>query len=39
VWRQGLEGRAAVEEVTEQNMADFKTYLRVDFTPAGWYPK
>lgn len=38
VWRRGLEDRVAPAEVT-QHMADFKTYLRVDFTPAGWYPK
>jgi hypothetical protein len=38
VWRRGLEGRVALAEVT-QHMADFKTYLRVDITPGGWYPK
>jgi hypothetical protein len=38
VWRRGLEGRVSLDEVVQQ-MADFKTYLRVDFTPAGWYPK
>jgi hypothetical protein len=38
VWRRGLEGRVALQEVVQQ-MADFKTYLRVDLTPAGWYPK
>ena len=38
VWRGGLEGHVALDEVA-QHMADFKTYLRVDFTPAGWYPK
>lgn len=38
VWRRGLEGRVAPHEAA-QHMADFKTYLRVDVTPAGWYPK
>jgi hypothetical protein len=38
VWRRGLEGRVSLDEVG-QHMADFKGYLRVDFTPAGWYPK
>jgi len=34
LWRRGLEGRVSLDEVVE-HMADFKTYLRVDFTPAG----
>jgi hypothetical protein len=38
VWRRGLEGLVTVAEVT-QHMADFKTYLRIDVTPAGWYPE
>jgi len=38
VWRRGLKGRVAPAEMT-QHMADVKTYLRVEFTPAGWYPK
>ena len=38
VWRRGLEGRVSLDEAV-QHMADFKTYLRVDFTPAGWYRK
>ena len=38
VWRRGLEGRVSLDEVVEF-MADFKTYLRVDVTPSGWYSK
>jgi hypothetical protein len=38
VWRRGLEGRVSLSDVVQQ-MADFKTYLRLDFTPAGRYPK
>jgi hypothetical protein len=38
VWRRGLKGPVALAEVI-QHMADFKTYLRVDLTPAGRYPK
>jgi hypothetical protein len=37
VWRRGLEGPVAPAEVI-QHMADFKTYVRVDLTPAGWCP-
>ncbi len=38
VWRRGLHGSVSIDEVIEY-MADFKTYLQVDFTPGGWYPK
>ena len=38
VYRQGLSGRASLDDVT-QHMADFKSYLKVDVTPAGRYPK
>ena len=38
VWRRSLTHPAAVDAV-KKHMADFKTYLRVDFTPAGCYPK
>jgi hypothetical protein len=38
VWRRGLEGRVSLDEVVEC-MSDFKTHLRVDVTPGGWYPK
>jgi hypothetical protein len=38
VWRRGLNGRVALDEV-KRAMADFKTYLHVDYTPAGWRRK
>lgn len=38
VYRRGLSGRASVDDVKE-HMADFKSYWKVDVTPAGWYPK
>jgi hypothetical protein len=38
VWRRGL-AQPLSFDVVKTHMADFKTYLRVDFTPAGWYPK
>jgi len=38
VWRRGLT-HALSFDVVKTHMADFKAYLRVDFTPAGWYPK
>ena len=37
VWRRGLHHSVSIDEVIE-HMADFKTYLQVDFTPGGWYP-
>ena len=38
LWRRGMAEAVSFDEVA-QYMADFKTYLRVDFTPRGWYPK
>lgn len=38
MWRRGMAGVVAFDEAAQQ-MADFKTYLRVEFTPRGWYPK
>jgi len=38
VWRRSLTHPASFDAV-KKHMADFKAYLRVDFTPAGWYPK
>jgi hypothetical protein len=38
VHRRGLSGRASLDDVRE-HMADFKSYWKVDVTPAGWYPK
>jgi len=37
VWRQGLSGDMGINELV-RNMADFKTYLQIDYTPGGWYP-
>jgi hypothetical protein len=37
VWRRGLQGFVAPAEAI-QHMADFKTYLSVEVTPAGRYP-
>jgi hypothetical protein len=36
VYRRGLSAEASLEDVKDQ-MADFKSYWKVDFTPAGWY--
>jgi hypothetical protein len=36
VWRRRLSGGVALDELV-QYMADFKAYLRVDYTPGGWY--
>ena len=36
IWRRGLSGPVSLREAA-QHVADFKTYLRVDFTPAGWH--
>ena len=38
VWRRGLAHPVDLDAV-KKHMADFKAYLRVDFTTAGWYPK
>ena len=38
VWRGGLAHPVSLDAVTK-HMAEFKAYMRVDFTPAGWYPK
>ena len=38
VYRRGLSGRASLDDV-KAHMADFKSYWKVDVTPAGWYPK
>jgi hypothetical protein len=35
-WRRGLSGGVTVEELTD-HMSDFKDYMRIDYTPAGWY--
>jgi len=37
-YRRGLSGGASLDDVKE-HMADFKSYWKVDVTPAGWYPK
>jgi hypothetical protein len=38
VYRRGLSGGVSIADVKE-HMADFESYWKVDFTPAGWYPK
>jgi hypothetical protein len=38
VQRRGMSGQASLDDVKKQ-MADFKSHLKVDFTPAGRYPK
>jgi hypothetical protein len=38
VHRRGLSGGVSLDDVKE-HMADFKSYWKVDITPAGWYPK
>ena len=38
VYRRGLSGCASFDDVRD-HMADFKSYWKVDVTPAGWYPK
>jgi hypothetical protein len=35
-WRRGLSGGVTVEELIE-HMADFKQYMRIDYTPGGRY--
>ena len=37
-YRKGLVGAASIEDVKDQ-MSDFKSYWKVNITPAGWYPK
>jgi hypothetical protein len=37
-YRQGLSGRISLDEVKD-HLADFKSYWKVDVTPAGWYLK
>jgi hypothetical protein len=37
-YRRGLSGRTSLDDVKD-HMADFKSYWKVDVTPAGWYPK
>jgi hypothetical protein len=37
-WRQGLTGSASFDDV-KAHTADFKSYWKVEVTPAGWYPK
>ena len=36
VWRRGLSAAVAVDELI-QHMADFKAYMNIEYTPAGWY--
>jgi hypothetical protein len=31
--------RAVRHDEVKNHMADFKSYWKVDVTPAGWYPK
>jgi hypothetical protein len=38
VWRRGLAHPVALDAV-EKHMADFRAYLKVEFTPGGWHPK
>jgi hypothetical protein len=35
-WRRGLHHGVTVDELTE-HMADFKHYMRIDYTPGGWH--
>ena len=35
-WRRGLTGNVTVQELVD-HMADFKDYMRIDYTPGGWY--
>jgi hypothetical protein len=37
-YRLGLAGTASLDDV-KAHMSDFKSYLTVRITPAGWYPK
>src|SRR4029450_3334972 len=38
VFRRGLSDGASLDDV-KKHMADFKSYWKVDVTPARWYPK
>lgn len=35
-WRRGLSDKVTVQELID-HMADFKDYMRIDYTPGGWY--
>lgn len=37
-WRDGMSGNVTIEQV-RHDMADFKTYMRVEITPRHWVPK
>jgi hypothetical protein len=37
-YRRGLTGGTSLEDV-KAHTADFKSYWKVEVTPAGWYPK
>lgn len=37
-WRDGMSGNLTIEQV-RHDMADFKTYMRVEITPRHWVPK
>ena len=37
-YRQGLAGSASLDDV-RVHTSDFKSYWKVEITPAGWYPK
>lgn len=36
VWRRGLSHGVVLDELI-QDMADFKAYMNVEYTPGGWY--
>jgi hypothetical protein len=36
-WRDGMSGNVTIEQV-RHDMADFKTYMRVEITPRHWAP-
>jgi hypothetical protein len=38
VYRRGLSERASINEVKD-HMADFKSYWKIEITPAGRFPK
>lgn len=37
VWRGGVAGGISLDAMV-QHMSDFKAYMKVEFTPGGWYP-
>ena len=37
-WRDGMSGNVTIEQV-RHDVADFKTYMRVEITPRHWAPK